>query len=291
MRLSIEKITNSIIYVFLIFIALTCLLPMIHVLALSFSDAVSATSNSVLFLPKGFNTMSYTLILRNPSFVQSFKVSVFRAIVGCATNMLVTILAAYPLSKENDELKGRRFISLFFIIPMLISGGLVPTFMVVKWVGLLDSIWSVILPGCVPIFNVVLMMNFMRGIDKGILESAAIDGANEFVKLIHIVLPLSRASLATLVLFQLVGHWNEWFAPTIYINNRAKWPLQTFLRQMLTSIDYTDFSAADINRLKNLSDRSLRSAMIVVATIPILMVYPFMQKHFVSGMTVGSVKG
>lgn len=155
---------------------------------------------------------------------------------------------------------------------------------------MMDSIWALILPGCVPIFNVVMMMNFFRGINKGILESASIDGASEFGILIKIMIPLSMASIATLTLFQLVGHWNEWFAATIYINDRDKWPLQTLLRQMLISIDYSNFSASDMNKMKQLSDRSFRGAMIVFATVPILCVYPFMQKYFITGVTVGSIK-
>ncbi len=285
-----ERIFNIFNYFLLAVITLTCILPMIHVIALSLSDTVSATSNSVRFWPKGFNFAAYETMFSNSAFIKALGVSVFRTIVGCSVNMLVTILAAYPLSKENRELKGRKFLSFFFIIPMMISGGLIPLFILVKNLHMLDSIWSLILPGCVPIFNVVMMMNFFRGINKSIFESASIDGANEFVILIKIVIPLSMASIATLTLFQLVGHWNDWFGATIYINDRNKWPLQTLLHNMLTTIDFSNFSAADVNRLKQLSDRSFRGAMIVFATIPILFVYPFMQKYFISGVTIGSVK-
>ena len=154
----------------------------------------------------------------------------------------------------------------------------------------MDTLWSLILPGCLPIGNVVLMMNFFRGINKSIFESAEIDGANDFTILFRIALPLATASIATITLFQMVGHWNEWFGATIYINDRNKWPLQTLLRQMLTNIDYSSFGAESLGKLRLLSDRSFRGAMIVFATVPILCVYPFMQKHFVSGITIGSVK-
>lgn len=285
-----DRIFQAVNYIILTIVTLTCLLPMLHVLALSFSDSVSATANKVLFIPKGFNLAAYQTMFSNPIFLNSFFVSVFRTVVGTAINLLVTILAAYPLSKENSELRGRKWISLFFIIPMMISGGLIPNYLLVNSLGMIDSVWSLIIPGCLPIGNVVLMMNFFRGINKSILEAAYIDGASEFSILTRVVLPLSTASIATITLFQMVAHWNDWFGATIYINDNRKWPLQTLLRQMLKSIDISTFGADTISQLRLLSDRSFRGAMIIFATIPILCVYPFMQKHFVAGITIGSVK-
>lgn len=277
-------------YILLFIVSLTCLLPVVHVAALSFSDTVSASTNSVLFLPKGFNMAAYETMFSNPIFLNSFFVSIFRTLVGTAINLVLAILAAYPLSKEDEELRGRKWISLFFIIPMMVSGGLIPNYLLVNSLGLMDSLWALILPGCLPIANVVLMMNFFRGINRSIFESAEIDGANDFTILLRIALPLATASIATVTLFQMVAHWNDWFGATIYINDNRKWPLQTLLRQMLQSIDISTFGAETISKLRLLSDRSFRSAMIIFATIPILCVYPFMQKHFVSGITIGSVK-
>ena len=277
-------------YIILFIVTLTCLLPMLHVVALSFSDSVSAATNSVLFIPKGFNVAAYETMFSNPIFLNSFFVSIYRTVLGTAINLILAIMAAYPLSKEDSELRGRKYISLFFIIPMMVSGGLIPNYLLVNNLGLMDTLWSLILPGCLPIGNVVLMMNFFRGINKSIFESAEIDGANDFIILLRIALPLATASIATVTLFQMVGHWNEWFGATIYINDRNKWPLQTLLRQMLTNIDYNSFSAESLGKLRLLSDRSFRGAMIVFATAPILCVYPFMQKYFVSGITIGSVK-
>ena len=177
-------------YIVLLTVSLTCLLPMVHVLALSFSDSVSAASNSVLFIPKGFNLAAYDTMFSNPIFLNAFFVSIYRTIVGTAINLAVTVIAAYPLSKENNELRGRKWISLFFIIPMMVSGGLIPNYLLVKNLNMMDTLWSLILPGCLPIGNVVLMMNFFRGINKSIFESAEIDGANDFtilfLSLIHI---------------------------------------------------------------------------------------------------------
>ena len=277
-------------FILLFIVSLTCLLPVVHVAALSFSDTVSASTNSVLFLPKGFNMAAYETMFSNPIFLNSFFVSIFRTLVGTAINLVLAILAAYPLSQEDEELRGRKWISLFFIIPMMVSGGLIPNYLLVNSLGLMDSLWALILPGCLPIANVVLMMNFFRGINRSIFESAEIDGANDFTILLRIALPLATASIATVTLFQMVAHWNEWFGATIYINDRNKWPLQTLLRQMLTSIDYNSFGAESLGKLRLLSDRSFRGAMIVFATVPIMCVYPFMQKYFVSGITIGSVK-
>lgn len=285
-----DRVFSVLNYIILTLVALTCLLPMVHVVALSLSDTVSTSSNSVLFLPKGINIEAYRTMFSNPIFFGSFLVSIYRTVLGTALNLLCTILAAYPLSKEDSELKGRKWISLLFIVPMMVTGGLIPNYLLVNNLNLMDTIWALILPGCLPIYNVVLMMNFFRGINKSIFESAEMDGANDFVILLRIALPLSMASLATVTLFQMVGHWNEWFGATIYINDRSKWPLQTLLRQMLTAIDYSSFSGDNLARLHLLSDRSFRGAMIVFATVPILVVYPFMQKYFVTGITVGSVK-
>ncbi len=285
-----DKIFRCINYVVLTLLTLSCFLPILHVLAVSFSDNVSATANQVLFIPKGFNFAAYETMFDNSAFLSSFMVSVFRTVVGTAINLVFTILAAYPLSKENDELRGRKWISVYFIIPMMISGGMIPMYLLVSRLGMIDSIWSLIIPTCLPIGNMVLMMNFFRGINKSILEAAYIDGAGEFSILLRVVLPLSTASIATVTLFQMVAHWNEWFAATIYINDSRKWPLQTLLRQMLKSIDISTFGAESISKLRLLSDRSFRGAMIIFSTIPILCVYPFMQKYFVTGITIGSVK-
>lgn len=272
------------------FLALICLLPMIHVLAVSLSDSAAASGNLVRFWPKGFNITAYEMIFTNSVFINSFFISVIRTVAGTALNLLMVIIAAYPLSKEESELKGRNILIWVFTVPMLISGGLVPTFLLIKRLGLIDSLWVLILPGCVPTFYVIMMMNFFRGISKSLSESAAIDGASEFTILVRIMLPLSVASIATITLFSTVNHWNEWFGGMIYMNSRDKWPLQTLLRQMLKSVDATMFTSSDILKIKQLSSRSFQSAQIIFATVPILLVYPFLQRYFITGLTIGSVK-
>lgn len=271
-------------------LALICLLPLLHVLAVSFSDSASASANLVKFWPIGFNTAAYQMIFTNKVFLNSFGISVFRTVAGTAINLLMVILAAYPLSKEESELKGRNVLIWVFTIPMLVSGGLIPTFLLVKQLNLLDNLLVLILPGCVPTFYVIMMMNFFRGISKSLSESASIDGASEFTILVRIMLPLAMASIATITLFCTVNHWNEWFGGMIYMNSRDKWPLQTLLRQMLKSVDATMFTSTDLMRIKQLSSRSFQSAQIIFATVPILLVYPFLQRYFITGLTIGSVK-
>ena len=276
--------------IFMGILALTCLLPMIHVLAVSFSDAASAGANKVTFWPMGFNTAAYELVFRNAVFGRSFLISVIRTLVGTVISLLCTILVAYPLSKEKEELWGRNVLRWIFIIPMLINGGIVPGFILIRNLGLINSIWALILPGCVPSMYIVMMMNFFRGINTGLLDSARIDGADEFTILLRIMLPLSGASMATIVLFTMVNYWNEWFGGLIFMSERSMWPLQTLLQQMMKSMDMTGFSSSDITMLSKLSDRSFRSAEFIIATVPIMCVYPFMQRFFISGITLGSVK-
>ena len=277
-------------YIFLTLLTVSCMLPIIHVLAVSFSDRASTGANAVLFTPVGFNLAAYKAIIEEPAFLRAFLVTVFRTVTGTLLNLILTILAAYPLSKDTKELKGRTFFMAYFLIPMLIGGGLVPTYILVSQLKMIDTFWVLILPGAVNVGNAVMMMNFFRGINKSLLESAKMDGATEFDLLLRIVLPLSKASLATIGLFFMVGHWNEWFSGTIYLNNRKLWPLQTLLKQMMVKIDFNNMSSEMIIKMQQLSDRSFRAAQVIVATIPILCVYPFVQKYFITGVTIGAVK-
>ena len=276
--------------IFLSFLALVCFLPLLHVAAVSLSSAASASANKVLFWPIGINASAYRLIFSNAAFIRAFFMSVARTLSGTLLNLVMVVLASYPLSKDKGKLFGRNVLAWFFILPMLISGGLIPTFLVNRSLGLTDNFLVLILPGCVPTFYVILMMNFFRGISPSLWESAALDGASEFTILTRIMLPLSMASLATIALFSSVDHWNEWFSALIYMNDRNKWPLQTLLRQMQQSIDVSVFSSDDVLIMKQLSSRSFQAAQIMFATVPILMVYPFMQRYFISGVTIGAVK-
>lgn len=281
-------------YVFLAVAACICLLPIINVLAISFSSLAKASAGMVGLIPLDFNLQSYKYALTKPQFLTSFLVSVERVALGLVVNMVCTILTAYPLSKSSKELTGRSVYAWFMFITMVFSGGMIPMFMVVKQTGLMNSIWSLILPGAVPVFNVIILMNFFKQIPAEITESAVMDGAGHGTILTRIFLPLAKPALATITLFTIVGHWNEWFNGMIYMTDPAKYPLQTYLQSIIVVRDTTTLATANketLEMLSTVSDRTLKSAQIFIAAAPVLAVYPFVQKYFMKGLTIGSVKG
>jgi putative aldouronate transport system permease protein len=262
---------------------------MVHVLAVSLSANYATTSYLVKLWPIGFNLSAYEKALDSNNFLIAFRVSVIRTVIGTVISMLLTMLAAYSMSKENHKFQGRTIYAWFFVFTMLFHGGLIPTYLVVQKMGLTNTIWALILPVSVNVFNVVLMMNFFRGIPKELEEAAAIDGAGHFRILFTLFFPISLPSITTLSLFTMVFHWNAWFDGMIYMNQADKIPLATFLQALITGFDYTQIGLNPAD-LENLSERSLKAALIFVGTLPILLVYPFLQKYFVKGMTLGSVK-
>ena len=281
-------------YVFLGAAAIVCLLPIINVLAISFSSSAKASAGLVGLVPLEFNLQSYKYALTKPQFLTSFLTSVKRVILGLVINMTCTVLTAYPLSKSPKELKGRNIYAWFMFITMVFSGGLIPQFMVVKQTNIMNTIWALILPGAMPVFNVIILMNFFKQIPKEIQESAMMDGAGHLRILAQLYLPLSLPSLATITLFTVVGHWNEWFAGMIYMTDPANYPLQTYLQSIIVVRDTALLATASketLEMMSTVSDRTLKSAQIFIAAAPILAVYPFVQKYFMKGLTVGSVKG
>lgn len=278
-------------YIFLIGTAFLCLLPLINVLAVSFSSKPAAAAGYVKLWPVDFTMDSYKYALGKREFLLSFMVSIRRVVLGYIVNMLMTISIAYPLSKEKSSFNSRNFYALFFIITMLFSGGLIPTYMTIKSLGLLDKIWALVLPSAVPVFDVILLMNFFRGIPVEIEEAAFIDGSNHWTSLFKIYLPLSLPSLATVSLFVLVGHWNGWFDGMIYMNSPRNWPLQTYLRSIIINSDLSMTPTEELSSISNVSDRTFNAAQVFLAAAPILAVYPFLQKYFMKGLVMGSVKG
>lgn len=281
-------------YVFLAATACICLLPILNVLAISFSSSEKASAGIVGLIPQDFNLQSYKYALTKPQFLTSFLISVKRVVLGLGVNMVCTILTAYPLSKSSKELSGRNIYAWYMFITMVFSGGMIPMFMVVKQTGLMNSIWSLILPGAVPVFHVIILMNFFKQIPMEITESAIMDGAGHWTTLCKICLPLAKPALATVTLFTIVGHWNEWFNGMIYMTDPQKYPLQTYLQSIIVVRDSTTLATASketLEMLSTVSDRTLKSAQIFIAAAPILAVYPFVQKYFMKGLTMGSVKG
>lgn len=276
-------------YMLLSMLAFLCLFPILHVLAISFSSSTAASSGEVVLWPVDFNTAAYQYVLDNDAFMQSMGVSLRRIVVGSTIQMLLIVLTAFPLSKEARVFKWRTLYVWYFFITLLFSGGLIPTYMVVKDTGLMDSIWALVLPIAVPVFSVVLLLNFFRALPKELEESAFIDGAGYMVTLWHIFVPLSKPAMATLLLFSLVSHWNAWFDGLIYMNSPENYPLQSYLQTVVIQHDPA-LTDVDENLMSQLSDRTLKSAQIFIGALPILLVYPFLQKYFMKGIVMGSVK-
>lgn len=276
--------------VFLVLITLISLFPLIHILALSFSSSSAAAAGRVSILPVEFTMDSYTYILENPAFFRAFGVSVLRVIVGTAVGMIITVLAAYAMSQSDIHFHARKVYRWVFLITMVFSGGLVPTFMVIRMVGVYNTFWALILPGAVQTFNIILMQNFFKGLPYALTESAQLDGAGHFKILFRIFLPVSLPSLATVGLFTMVGHWNNWFDGMIYLSDAAKYPLQTYLRNVIQSVDSSKLDLSTVDAMNKVSQRTVTAAQIFIAIVPIMVVYPFLQRYFITGMTLGSVK-
>ncbi len=276
-------------YVFLAVFALLCLAPIVHIFAVSLSGRAPATGGFVSFWPIDFTIENYQEVMGSRTFLRSFMISVLRVVTGTSLNITLIILTAYPLSKTPRVFKGRNIFIWFFVFAMLFDGGLIPSFLVVRSLGLLNTLGALILPGAVPIFSVILMMNFFRDVPKELEESALIDGASHWRVLWHIYIPLSLPAIATLTLFAAVNHWNAWFDGLIYMTDNANYPMQTFLRTVVVELDLTNVGI-DPRDLQRLSDRAIRGAQIIVATVPILVVYPFLQRYFISGIKLGAVK-
>lgn len=276
--------------VVLLLVAALCLVPILHVIALSFSKSSSVMAGHVTLFPVNATLSSYKLLMQRPDFFASFRVSLLRVLLGVTVNMALIMLTAYPLSKKKDQFHGRTAYA-YMILTIIFSGGLIPTYMVVKQMGLINSVWSMVLPGAIPVWNTVLMMNFYRNLPREIEESAFIDGANHLVVLTRLYIPLSAPAVATIALFSIVGHWNSWFDGLIYLNTPSLYPLQTFLYMIDSSVTLGATTSENVEYMREISDRTLRSAQIVIAMVPVLIAYPFLQKYFTKGIVMGSVKG
>ncbi len=229
-------------------------------------------------------------MLGDPNFLHAFWISIERVVLGTISELTVTILMAYPLSKTSKQFRGRDIIMWFLIFSMLFSGGLIPWYQTMKALNLFNNIWGLVLGNSVPIFNVILMMNFFRNIPKEIEEAAMLDGAGPWTMLFRIYLPISKPVIATVSLFSIVYHWNEFFNGLVLTTREANYPLQTYIQQLIVVVNTTSMTSDQIARLTELSDQTLGAAKIFIAIIPILLIYPFLQRYFITGITLGSVK-
>lgn len=278
-------------YFFISLTALLCVIPMIHMVSISFSSSAAVNASRVTFWPIDFTLQPYNFVVAERQFFTSFLVTVRRVLLGVSINMIITVLAAYPISKSQTVFHKRQLYIVFLLITILFSGGLIPLYIIVNMTGLIDKIWALVLPSAVPVFNIILLQNFFKSLPTEIEESAFIDGASHWTVLFRIFLPLSKPALATLVLFVAVGHWNSWFDGLIFMNRPQNFPLQSYLQTVIVNTDTRLTSLADLEFFMRVNQRNSNAAKIVLAMIPILMVYPFLQKYFAKGIVLGSVKG
>lgn len=283
-----ERVFNFCVYVILAVILLLVLIPLLYVVSSSLASAKELAENQFLLFPKRPTIDVYRYILSTESFPRSMLNSIIVTVFGTVVNLAMTCLMAYPLSRRS--LPGRKWLMLGVTVTLVFSGGMIPTYLVVNSLGLIDTIAALILPGAISSFNLILVKNFFQEIPESLIEAAKIDGSSEIKTLLRIVLPLSRPALATFTMFYAVGHWNRFLEPLLYLNDSKKWTVQVLLRQivMLSS------SSGDDDAIMPgflLPMKSLKMAVVVVATLPIIAFYPFMQKYFDKGVMVGSVKG
>jgi len=275
--------------VFLFLIAAACLLPFLYVAAASVTPPEELLVKRIVLIPSRVDLAAYRYILSTKIILQSLGVSVYITALGTLINIAMTAVMAYPLSRRN--LRGRRQLLWMVVFTMLFNGGMIPTYLVVSSLHLLNTFWSLWLPTAISAFNLILMRNFFQEIPDELVEAVKMDGANDWQVLLRIILPLSLPAVATFSLFYAVGHWNSFFNAILYIRDTAKWPIQVWLRQivLLSSGGFADATA--ISEAEYIPSQNTQYAVILFATVPVLMIYPFLQKYFAKGVLVGSVKG
>ncbi|GGG17189.1 carbohydrate ABC transporter permease [Paenibacillus abyssi] len=286
-----ERVFNVLNYSFFIVLGIITLFPFLNVIAKSFSSEAAVVSGIVTVFPIDFQVGTYELVLGNTQFLNSFKITILVTVVGTFASLLMTVLAAYPLSKPN--LKFRKPLLLIYVFTMLFNGGIIPTYLVMRELELVNTIWALFVPGLINVFYMLIVKNFFEALPDSLEESAKLDGASNMRILFSIILPLSKPVLATVGLFYAVLLWNSYFNAMIYITSPELKTLQLYLKELIASTQevLTTAGQIDVNRDLNQAPEAVRAASIVTATIPILLVYPFLQKHFVKGVLVGSVKG
>lgn len=280
-----DKLFNLVVYVFLGIAAIAAIFPLLYVLAVSVTPFGEVLKNGgYVLIPKAFTLTAYSILLTESGIPRAFQVTVFITVVGTAINLILTGLMAYPLSRKG--LPARKFFLMMVVFTLLFNGGLIPTYLVVKGVGLLDSVWAMILPNAVWAFNLLIMKSFFQNLPEELFESARMDGAKEFRILWQIVIPLSLPVIMTIGLFYLVGHWNEYFQALFYVTDPNLFPLQVIVKGILTISSQPEQSVEEV-----LPTQTLQMAAVVIASLPVIVVYPFIQKHFAKGVLLGSIKG
>jgi putative aldouronate transport system permease protein len=278
-------ITNAVV---LAIIALLMILPFVHVVGSSFATGAEIASKKFLLFPTSFTLDAYKYIFSTNTIFKSMSVSIIVTVSGTLWSMLISVLTAYGLSRK--DLVGRKYIMFLFVFTILFNGGMIPTFLVVKETGLMDSLLALIIPVSISVFNMIILKTFFQGLPEGLEESAKMDGCNDFGILFRIVIPCSMPAIATISLFYAVTYWNTYMHAILYLSDASKWPVQVLLRQIVVLASGLTYDTGVYSDTPPPA-QSVKMAVIVVATLPVLLVYPFLQKHFTKGALLGSVKG
>ncbi|MDF2922552.1 MAG: lplC1 [Paenibacillaceae bacterium] len=280
-----DKMFNMLVNTLLILVAVISIFPLLYVVSVSLTPYSEVVKNGgFIVIPRRISLEAYSQIISDPALGRSMLVSLFVTIVGTAVNMILTMMAAYSLSRRN--LRGRTLFLLYIVVTMLFNGGLIPTYLIVQSMGLLNTVWSLIVPGAISTFNMLIMKTFFEGIPEELFESARMDGAKEFRVLWQIVVPLSVPSIMTVGLFYMVGHWNSFFSAVLYITDAKLYPLQVIIRNMLL-LNQSNVVMTDVT----VPTAAMQMAAVISGSLPIIAVYPFIQKHFTKGMLLGAIKG
>ena len=286
-----DRIFDGVVTVIGIMIMLIVLVPLIFVVAASFSDPDLVLRGKVLLIPKGVTVKAYTLVFENQEIWQGYKNTVFYTVAGTAINIVLTVMAAYPLSRK--EMAGRRFFTLVILFTMYFNGGLIPTYLLVRDLGMYNTVWAILIPAAISTYNLIVAKSFFeQSIPQELYESAKLDGCGSVRMLFSIVLPLSKAILAVLVLYYGVAHWNAYFNALIYLRDTSKHPLQVILRNILLLGQTEQMGSNDVGMGEKIKMvEAIKYSVIVVSSVPILLLYPLAQRYFVSGVMIGAVKG
>lgn len=285
---SLDMGVSVFVYGVLILFAVMCLIPFLNVLSKSLSANWAVTSGKVGLWPVGFNLDNIGFMLHNSIFLSALKISVFVTVAGTLCSVFFTAVCAYPLSKKH--LPGVKFVLILYVFTMLFNAGLIPNYLLIKQLGLMNNLGSLIFPSLVNVFNMLLMKNYYESLPESLEESARIDGASNLRIVMSIIIPISMPVFATVSLFYAVGYWGDWFHPMLYLNDPSLQPLPLYLRDLVLQSD-TSNQVLNITNLMNVSPLGIQSAAIIVSSIPILLVYPFLQRYFIKGILIGSVKG
>lgn len=286
-----DKVADWIIYIFLGIFVFSTIYPFWHVVMYSLSDSHASMSGGLFFYPRDFSVLAYKMLFKSKTIFIAYKNTIGKTVIGTLFSVVLTAMTAYPLSLKR--FKGRTIISMMIFLTMLFSGGLIPTYLLIKSLGLLDTFWVYVIPGAMSAYNMFILRNFFQSLPASLEESALIDGANPFQILVKIIIPLSLPALAAITMFYGVHNWNSYMDGVIYINNSKLQLLQVYLLQLINSAGAKGAlgDASGLGEASKLTEETMKMATITISVLPVLIVYPFLQKYYVKGALVGSVKG